>query len=99
MNISVQFIHPDVSGRLVQSVNILRHDTAELVFFLQLGQEPMDRIGPGFRKKHMLPVKIEKKIRPEIEEIPAQDHLRRQVSRLLRIQSFCGSEIRDPAGC
>ena len=94
----MDFVYPFVSRRLVQAVDVLGHDAAQLVLLFQFVQIPMYRVGPGVRIDHIFSVKVKEYVRMKIKEGFAQNHFRGQPIVFFGIQPIGRSKIRNPAG-
>ena len=73
---SMQFIYPDISGILMQPVNILGDDSPQDIPLFQLCQVMMRGIRTCGREQHILPVEIKKQFRMQVKECTAQHRFR-----------------------
>ena len=81
---------------LVQAVDVLGDDGAQLACRLQLGQLLVSGVGLGIQAEHLVPVEAVKFLRPGVEEGAAEDLLRGP-GVLLVVQAVHTAEIRDAA--
>ena len=94
MNRSVQLEHALRAGRLVQTVDILRHHGVELAGALQLGQLGVAAVGLGAKRDHLGAVKVEELGRMRLVKAMRQHGLGR-IGKLLVIQAVHAAEIGD----
>ena len=92
----MQLQHVFAAGRLMQSVDILRYNGAQLALALQLRKAQMRTIGLHAVDNELCPMKPVILLRVTLKEAVAQNCLRR-VLPLLIIQAVNAAEIRYPA--
>ena len=91
---AVQLKNIPAARLLVQAVDVLRHDRAQLALALPAGERLVRGVRLHIRRKQLFPVEPVKIVGMRIEKVVAQDGFRR-IIELLVIKSVHTPEIRD----
>ena len=92
----MQLKHLFAAGRLMEPVDVLRHDGAELSLPLQLGQAQVGAVRLDAVDHELFPMEAVILLRVPLEKAVAQDRLWR-ISPFLVIQAVDAAEIGDAA--
>ena len=89
---AVQLKNIPAARLLVQAVDVLRHDRAQLALSLPAGERLVRGVRLHIRRKQLFPVKAVEIVGVRIEEVVAEDGFRR-IIELLVIKSVHAPEI------
>ena len=93
---AVQLIDVFAARLLVQAVDVLRDDGAQLARAFQLCQLLVRGVGLGLERQHLFAIKAVEILGVLIEKRMAEDRLGRVV-KFLVVQAVHAAEVRDPA--
>ena len=94
----MQLQHIFAARGLMQAVDVLRDDSRQLSFRLQMRQGFMRRIRARVGREHFLPVKCKELLRA-LHEKGMADNCFRRITPFLSVKSIRAAKVRNAAFC